>query len=129
MKPSAVRVTCWWWLYIVCLLCPHAAFGKVSPYQLQRRLVELRGGGNPKDDESSIFGSLIRQSGKALAATARGSTRVAADLVRPKDVDWKELVGYWRLDVALDNDSSSILTIQLTPNRRVRFTDAAGVDH
>ena len=69
----------------------------------------------------------MRQSSKALAATARGSTKIAADLVRPKEVDWEELVGWWRLDISLENaninDDTPPMTIQITRDGRVRYTD------
>ena len=83
---------------------------------------------NPSESSSSsIFSSIMRQSSKALAATARGSTKIAADLVRPKEVDWEELVGWWRLDISLENaninDDTPPMTIQITRDGRVRYTD------
>lgn len=98
----------------------------------------------PSDSSSSsMFSSIVRQSTKALAATARGSTRVAADLVRPKEVDWNELVGWWRLDIARDDDDDNynyndndsddsgqrIITLQITRHGKARYTDAHGVLH
>jgi hypothetical protein len=82
---------------------------------------------SPQHDHSSILSSIVRQSTKALAATARGSTQIAADLVRPKEVDWKELVGWWRLDMSRE-DTSEVppLTVQLTRQGTARFTDEHG---
>ena len=90
-----------------------------------------RGGARPDDHaEESVWGALVRQSSRALAATARGSTRVAADLVRPKEVAWDELVGWWHLDVALDDDADEpFLTVEITPHGRARWTTADGVTH
>jgi hypothetical protein len=88
----------------------------------------LRGGGRDEPQpQSSILSSIVRQSTQALAATARGSTQIAADLVRPKKVDWKELVGWWRLDMSRE-DTSEVppLTVQLTRHGTARFTDEHG---
>lgn len=57
---------------------------------------------------------------------------MAADLVRPKDVDWNELVGWWRLDIALDeqreeNDTPP-LAVRITGNGRAHFTDVDGLE-
>ena len=101
-----------------------------------RQALWVRGGAYRDGDDnssssssSSIFSSIVRTSTKALAATARGSTHLAADLVRPKEVALEELVGWWRLDIALDddndmNDGAPPMTIQITPQGRVRL--AAG---
>jgi hypothetical protein len=84
----------------------------------------MRGGSR---EEGSILSAIVRQSTQALAATARASTQIAADLVRPKEVDWKELVGWWRLDMARE-DTAEVppLTVQLTRQGVARFTDEDG---
>lgn len=99
-----------------------------------RQALGARGGARREGDDnssssssSSIFSSIVRTSTKALAATARGSTHLAADLVRPKEVAFQELVGWWRLDIALlddDNDHAPPMTIQITPQGRVRLAAA-----
>jgi hypothetical protein len=79
------------------------------------------------DNDNSIFASLVRQSSRALAATARGSTKVAADLIRPKDVAWDELVGFWKIDLSFD-DRGGVppLTIHLTRDGRAQWTTNNG---
>ena len=58
---------------------------------------------------------------------------MAADLVRPKDVKWEELVGWWRFDIARDDadynssdNNIQALTVQITKQGRARFTTANG---
>eukprot|EP00977_Amphora_coffeiformis_P019344 scaffold7174_cov143-Amphora_coffeaeformis.AAC.3 len=94
-----------------------------------------RGGAHDHDSSessssSSILSSIVRQSSKALAATARGSTKLAADLVRPKEVDWGELVGWWRLDIALEGTSNTPpMTVQITRDGRARFADVQNQEY
>jgi hypothetical protein len=60
---------------------------------------------------SSLLSRLAQQSAKlssqALSATARGSGQVAYALLRPKHVEYAELVGLWRLDQWIEDDDNN----------------------
>jgi hypothetical protein len=60
---------------------------------------------------SSLWSRLAKQSaklsGQAISATARGSGQVAYALLRPKHVEYPELIGLWRLDQWIEDDSDN----------------------
>jgi hypothetical protein len=118
-----------WWTVLLLLPLPVVSSSR-KDVRLDLIGLPLRGGARRDDGDdssSSIFTSLVRQSSRILSATARGSTQVAADLIRPKDVSWDELVGFWRLDMSLD-DRGGVppLTIQLTIDGHAKWTTNSG---
>mmetsp|Transcript_12389 Transcript_12389/g.16262 ORF Transcript_12389/g.16262 Transcript_12389/m.16262 type:complete len:246 (+) Transcript_12389:34-771(+) len=67
-----------------------------------------RQGGGSKPLWSRMASESAKLSGNALSATARVSGKAAYNLVSPKHVEWRELVGLWRLDQWMNEEDRPI---------------------
>jgi len=69
---------------------------------------------------SRLASQSAKLSGQALSATARTSGKVAYNLMSPKHVEWRELVGLWRLDQWMNEEDRPIQSsMELTIRKMV----------